>query len=59
MKLEELRPNAAVRGLSPDGVVTVVSTQWHGADALTLIYRTSVGKVAEEILYRHDEPRLG
>ncbi len=38
--------------------MTVVSTQWHGADALTLIYRTPAGKVAEEILYRHDEPRL-
>ncbi len=36
----------------------MVSTQWHGADALTLIYRSPAGKVAEEILYRHDEPRL-
>jgi superfamily II DNA or RNA helicase len=35
-----------------------VSVQWHGSDALTLIYRTPAGRVAEEILYRHDEPRL-
>ncbi|MCL4538377.1 MAG: DEAD/DEAH box helicase, partial [Bacteroidetes bacterium] len=28
------------------------------SDALTLIYRTPEGRVAEEILYRHDEPRL-
>jgi SNF2 family DNA or RNA helicase len=58
MKLEDLQPNAAVRGLLPDSTVTVVSVQWHGSDALTLIYRTPAGRVAEEILYRHDEPRL-
>ena len=58
MKLEDLKPNAAFRGLLPDGVATVVSVQWHGSDALTVIYRTPEGRVAEEILYRHDEPRL-
>jgi len=58
LKLEDLKPNAAFRGLLPDGVATVVSVQWHGSDALTVIYRTPEGRVAEEILYRHDEPRL-
>jgi hypothetical protein len=53
MKLEELQPNATIRGILPDGLVTIVSVSWHGADALTLIYRTPAGKVAEEILYRH------
>src|SRR2546421_4757611 len=28
------------------------------ADALTLVYRSPDGRVADEILYRHDEPRL-
>jgi hypothetical protein len=27
-KLEQLTPNAAVRGILPDGLVTVVSVQW-------------------------------
>lgn len=58
LKLEDLQPNSAVRGLLPDSSVTVVSVQWHGSDALTLIYRTPAGRVAEEILYRHDEARL-
>ena len=58
MKLEELQPNAAIRGIISDAAVPVVSVQWHGSDALTLIYRTPEGRVAEEILYRHDEPRL-
>jgi superfamily II DNA or RNA helicase len=58
MKLEELQPNAAIRGIVPDGAVTVVNVQWHGSDALTLVYRDAGGRVNQEILYRHDEPRL-
>src|SRR5881296_1673014 len=57
-KLEELRPNAAVRGLLPDSLVTVVNVQWFGSEALELTYKTPAGKVANELLYRHDEPRL-
>jgi hypothetical protein len=33
LKLEELRPNAAVLGVLPDGLVTVVSVQWFGSKA--------------------------
>ena len=58
MKLEDLKPDTTVRGIVPDGVVTVVNVQWHGSGALTLIYRPASGRVAEEILYRHDEARL-
>ena len=58
MKLEELQPDAAVRGIVPDCAVSVVNVQWHGSDALTLVYRDASGRVADEILYRHDEPRL-
>ena len=58
MKLEDLKPDTTVRGIVPDGVVTVVNVQWHGSGALTLIYRPASGRVAEEILYRHDEPRI-
>ncbi len=47
-----------MRGILPDNAVTVVNVTWHGSDALTLIYRGPDGRVADEILYRHDEPRL-
>jgi superfamily II DNA or RNA helicase len=57
-KLEELTVGGSVRGLVPDAMVTVVSVQWHGSDALTLTYRDPAGRVEQEILYRHDEPRL-
>ncbi|MFN8634276.1 MAG: helicase-related protein [Chloroflexota bacterium] len=56
--LEELRPNAAVRGILPDSLVAVVSVQWYGSDALNLTYRAANGKVADELLYRHDEERI-
>ena len=58
MRLEDLQPDAVVRGILPDAGVAVVSVEWHGSDALTLVYRGPNGKVADEILYRHDEQRL-
>jgi SNF2 family DNA or RNA helicase len=57
-KLEQLTPNAAVRGILPDGLVTVVSVQWFGSEAIELTYKSADGKVANELLYRHDEPRI-
>ena len=58
MKLEQLQVNAALRGLIPDALVTVVSVHWFGSEALELTYKTASGKVANELIYRHDEPRL-
>jgi len=58
LKLEQLQNNAAVRGVLPDALVTVVNVQWFGSEALELTYKTASGKVANELIYRHDEPRL-
>src|SRR5512142_1980392 len=58
MKLEDLQPNAAVRGILPDALVTVVSVQWFGSEALELTYKTPTGKVANQLVYRADEPQL-
>jgi superfamily II DNA or RNA helicase len=58
IRLEELQPNAAIRGLLPDCLVTVVSVQWFGTEALELTYKTPGGRVANELLYRDDEARL-
>ena len=33
-KLEDLQPNAAVRGILPDTAVQVVTVQWFGSEAL-------------------------
>jgi SNF2 family DNA or RNA helicase len=58
MKLESLTPGSAVRGLIPDAAAIVVSVQWFGSEALELTYKSADGKVANALLYRHDEPRL-
>jgi hypothetical protein len=47
-KLEDLTPNAAVRGILPDGLVTVVNVQWFGSEALELTYKSPDGKVASQ-----------
>ncbi len=57
-RLEDLTPNASVCGILPDGLVTVVNVQWHGSAAVELTYKTPEGKVANELLYRHDEERI-
>lgn len=57
-KLEDLKPNAAVRGILPDALATVVSVQWFGSEALELTFKSPSGKVANVLLYRHDESRL-
>ena len=57
-RLEDLTPNASVRGILPNGLVTVVSVQWHGTAAVELTYKTPEGRVANELLFRHDEPRI-
>ena len=58
LKLEQLQNNTAIRGIVPDALVTVINVQWFGSEALELTYKTTSGKVANELIYRHDEPRL-
>jgi len=38
IRLEDLQPKAAVRGVLPDSLVTVVYVQWFGSEALELTY---------------------
>ena len=44
-------------GVLPTGLVTVVSVQWLGSEAVELTYKDASGKVANELLYRHDTSR--
>src|SRR3990167_3270236 len=57
-RLEDLTRGATVKGILPDCLVTVVSVNWFGSEALELTYKDPGGRVANELLYRHDEPRL-
>ena len=56
--LDEIRPNAVLKGVLPDALATVVNVKWFGSEALELTYKTPTGKVANELIYRHDEPRI-
>lgn len=58
VKLEDLKPRTAVRGVLPDTAVTVVNIQWFGSHALELTYKDPAGRVGNVLLYRDDEPRL-
>jgi hypothetical protein len=58
VKLEDLQPNGALQAILPDSLVSMVNVKWFGSDALELTYRTPGGKVVNELVYRHDEPRL-
>ncbi len=57
-RLEDLKPNAAVRGIVLDSLVTVVNVQWFGSEALELTYKDPGGRPGNVLLYRHDEARL-
>jgi hypothetical protein len=54
MKLEQLQTHAALRGIVPDALVTVVNVQWFGAEALELTYKTADGKDVQRKLQAPD-----
>lgn len=54
-RLEDLVAGAAVSGVDPAGPVTVVTAQWHGTQAVTLVFRDASSQVQERLLYRADE----
>lgn len=56
--LEEIKPGTRVIGLAPGGSVDVVSVEWIGDQAVTVVYRPSAGPIAETTLYEGDEHRI-
>jgi SNF2 family DNA or RNA helicase len=58
MKLEELTKGARVRGLSVEGVATVKSVEFHGSNAVEVIFADSRGALHNRIVAREDEPSL-
>src|SRR5579863_4155053 len=57
-KLEDLTRGAAVRGILPDCLVTVVAVKWYGSAAIELTYKDPAGKPNVLLLYRDREPTL-
>jgi superfamily II DNA or RNA helicase len=57
-KLEDLTRGAAVRGILPDCLVTVIDVKWYGSAAIELTYKDPAGKPSVVLLYRDREPTL-
>lgn len=57
-KLEELTRGASVKGVLPNGLITVIDIKWHGTAALELTYKDAAGKPGIELLFRDREPQL-
>src|SRR5450432_868632 len=57
-KLEELTRGAAVKGILPNCLVTVVDVKWYGSAAIELTYKEPTGKPNVVLLYRDREPTL-
>jgi len=57
-KLEDITRDAAIKGVLPDGLVTVVDVKWIGSVAIELTYKDSAGRLGNELIYRDREPTL-
>src|SRR5690349_20241162 len=58
VRLEELKREIALKGILPDGLVTVVDVRWYGTAAVELTYKDAGGKLGHELLYRDREADL-
>jgi len=58
VRLEELQTGTRVRGITADGVASVVSIDWSGNHAVNVVYRDQAGALGERLLYRDDESQL-
>ncbi len=57
-QLEELVRGAAVKGILPDGLVTISDVRWIGGVAIEVTYRDFRGRLGCELLYRDRQPTL-
>jgi superfamily II DNA or RNA helicase len=57
-QLEQLQRGIQVYGIVPQQTVTLVDVEWSGANAVTVVYRRSDGKVGDMLLYRENEAEL-
>jgi superfamily II DNA or RNA helicase len=57
-RLEELTRGASVKGILPDGLVTVIDVRWFGSAAVELTYKDATGRLGNELLYRDREETL-
>lgn len=57
-KLEDLKHGAVVKGILPNGLVTIVNVSWIGSAVIELTYKDCNGKLANELIYRDREDEI-
>ena len=58
MKLESIAKGALISGLVEGKVVSVLSADLLGENAITVVYKTDDGKLGERQVFRSDEANL-
>lgn len=56
--LDNLVKGARVTGLTSSGTADVVATEWHGPDAVTVVFRTEDGAIRQQVLLRRQTSKL-
>ena len=51
-------PRALVKGILPEGLVTIIDVKWIGTVAIEVTHKDSAGRLGSELLYRDREPTL-
>ena len=57
-RLEDLKEGASVKGVRPDGPITVINVKWHGDAVVELTYKDASGKPGNDLLFRDREAML-
>lgn len=54
MLLSDIQPKSKIKGLSSSGIVTVVTCEWIGQQAVKVVYESSDGAVDSRILFEEE-----
>lgn len=57
-RLEDITPGVTVKGIIPNGHASITAVKWYGTNAVEVTYKSSDGKIANELIYRDQEPTL-
>jgi len=57
-RLEDITRGSSIRGISPEGLVTVLDVKWLGTVAIEVTFKDAAGRLGNELLYRDREPTL-
>lgn len=56
--LEDIKNGCLIKGISSEGLVSVINVEWHGEEYITLVYKDINGKIDEQIIGRDSEDKL-